>query len=91
MTPERKQEIANATAENPVRLTQEEAVELAAENKNRFQHDVGAGLYILPVTDGSRAAKMHAKKDAGLSDAEIAAELEISEDTVTRVLEHSYI
>lgn len=90
MTPERKQEIKDATKENPVRLTFEEEQELREASPHRFQTDFGAGRYLVPARRGTRGARMLELKGAGYSEAEIAEQMGVKETSVSRVLERVY-
>lgn len=90
MTPERKQEIKEATKESPVRLTFEEEAELRKRNRNQFQTDVGAGRFMVQAKRGTRGAKMLEMKAAGYSITEIAETMGLKATSVSRVLERVY-
>lgn len=83
---ERMKEINNSTPENPVRLTHEEVGEFHEANKTWLQHSVGTGRFLLPVAEGSPAAKAIALKAEGMTEIEIAEQLGFSEAAIVRVL-----
>jgi len=90
ITTERLAEIEAATKTNPVRLTDEEVAEMHLRNKNRFQMDIGAGIFLLPATEGSDAASAHQLKAEKKTDAEIAEALGLEESKVRRILAGTY-
>ena len=50
ISPERLEELDNATPENPADLTLEESRALHLANHNHFQMEVGAKKFLLPVS-----------------------------------------
>src|SRR3954470_265496 len=86
MTHERKAEIDAATVEKPVMLNRLEVAELRMRNRVAFYNDVKSKRFLLEETNTIRNLVTGAN-ETGFSNAEIAAELDIPESSVRRILE----